>query len=740
MAETHRTFCRICEALCGLEVTVQDGRIHDIRPDADHVATKGFACVKGLKQASFYDSSDRLTRPLKKNAKGEHVPISWDQAFEEIGAKVKAIRASSGDDGIGMYVGTAAGFSALHPVFAQGFMQGLGSSNIFSSATQDCANKFAVAKKVYGFEFTLPFPDLDNTGCLIIVGANPVISKWSFLQVPNPAQRLKDLSQRGSDLFVVDPRRTETVKVAGEHIFIRPGTDVFFYLAFLHEVFARDAVDRAKVEAHMTGLEDLKALTAQWSPERCAQVTRIEPQQLRHLVDRYLAATQEGRGAVLYCSTGVNMGGAGALGYWLQETINAVTGNLDARGGSLVGKGIIDFPKFGTKNKVFKEGRPSRVGGFTPVNDGRPGGILADEILTPGPGQIRGMFVTGGNPLITMADAGRLRDAFSQLELLVSVDILLNETATLSDYVLPATSPFQRPDLPFIFPLMLGLQVTPYLQATEAIVAPEGEQRDEATIYTLLAKACEAPIYGSSVAQRLLEWGLKKNKRHPDALPAVPQRTILDLILRLSRQGGFKKLLRDEHGRLRPPHEPASFLGQRVYTDDGKIHLAPEALMAEAGRLEEMFAAEQGDSKSLRLITRRSVKTHNSWTHNDPRFVSGYGGTNHVYVHPKDAEELGLEEGAYADVTSDSATVRVPVALSEDLFPGTVALPHGWGHQHAKGLSVANTTSGVNVNILGRSGPDSIERASGMSRMTGIPVKVSPAAGSPNPRSWSGLP
>ena len=239
MTETRDTFCRICEAMCGLKVELDDGRIQRIRPNADHVATSGFACLKGLNQHKLYDSPDRLAYPEKRSG-DRWQRISWDQALSEIGAKVKALRAQRGADSIGMYVGTAAGFSMLHPIFAQGFMAGVGSKSMYASATQDCSNKFAVAHQVYGFPFSQSYPDVDHTECLIIVGANPVVSKWSFLQVPNPIRRLRQIQARGGRVWVVDPGRTETAKVASGHVFIRPNTDVFFYLAFLNEVIARN--------------------------------------------------------------------------------------------------------------------------------------------------------------------------------------------------------------------------------------------------------------------------------------------------------------------------------------------------------------------------------------------------------------------------------------------------------------------------------------------------------------------
>lgn len=735
MPETHHTFCRICEALCGLEVEVDQGRVTEIRPDNEHVATRGFGCVKGLKQHKMYDTPDRLKYPMKRVG-DHHERISWDQALSEIGAKVASLIAERDPDAIAMYVGTAAGFGALHPIFAQGFMTAVGSSSMFSSATQDCSNKFSVSREVYGHPFTLTFPDLERVRCLIIVGANPVISKWSFLQVSNPSSRIKDISRSGGKVWVVDPRRTETAKVADEHVFIRPNSDVFFYLGFLNEVIARGGVDQDRVERYMQGFSQVAELAKAWTPERVAEVTAIPADVLRAMVADYLAAD----GAALYSSTGVNMGANGALAFWLQEVINAVSGNLDRQGGTLVGKGVIDFPRFGVKNGVLMRREKSRVGAFDSVNDCFPGGILADEILTPGARQIRSLFVTGGNPLITMANAGRLREALKDLELLVCLDIQMSETASLAHYVLPCTSPLQRPDLPFIFPLMLGLQTKPYLQATDRVLPPEGEQRDEASIYVDLCRAAGLSLFGSAIAQKSLETAKWWHSRGGDTQPGLPQKALLSGLLRATGQGSFKSLLSKTHGVLRDDHAGTDFLGERVFTDDEKVQLAPEAFLERAGRLDaecDRLLAERG---RMRLITKRAVQTHNSWTHNIEEFVERDRKTNYLYIHPEDAARLGLATGDVADVQSDTATVRVPVRVLADLMPGTVALPHGWGHQAAKGMSVASRTEGVNVNILAADGPENLDRLSGMAHLTGIAVDVRPASGPRDTSTWSGLP
>ncbi len=738
MKQRKHTFCRICEASCGLEAELEDGRIVELRPNRAHMGTDGFACMKGLNQHKMYDSPDRLRYPLKRV--GQHFErISWAQAYAEIGAKVKALRQRSARS-LSMYVGTAAGFSILHPIFAEGFMQGLGSPNIFSSSTQDCANRFAAANEIYGFPFCQPFVDLDHVKFMLIVGTNPVVSKWTFLQVAHPVKRLKEVLSRGAQIVVVDPRYTETAKVASDHQFIRPNTDVFFFLSFLHELFAQGGVDRTHAAKYMNGVDELQALSAAWPASRTADLTGIDEPRLKQLVGDYIVA---GASAIV-TGTGLGMGKHGTLAQWLAEAINALSGNLDRQGGTLVGKGLFDFAAYAKKEKLFERHERSRIGDFFELNGGFPGGILADEILQPGEDRIRALFVTGGNPLLTMPNAARLREALSELELLVVTDIYLNETASLAHYVLPATSPLERPDLPFVFPLFLGMQSKPYVAATDAIVEPDGEQKDEATIYTELARACGVSLFKAKPLQWMLQALLAANTPWRRGKPrALPVRLILDLILRLSKTGRFRDLAAKPNGMdWKGGATPGTYLGQRVVTDDGKLHLAPERLMQQTARLDDIFHAEMASYQGgeMRLISKRMHSTHNSWTQNIEELTNGrMGQTNYLYMHPEDAAAKGLGEYDAADIQSKTATIRLPVKLLDTLLPGTVAVPHGWGHQHARGLGVASKLAGANVNLLAADGIDAVEPVSGMAHLSGIPVSIEKAAGPIDPASWSGI-
>lgn len=717
---TVTTFCRICEASCGLLADVDRGELVALRPDPDHVVSRGYACVKGIRYADVHRSADRLRHPLRRVG-DRFERVGWDDALAEIGARYRAIRATHGPHATGFYIGNPVAFSTLHPIFLKGFLSALGTRNVFSSGSQDCNNKFLVSQLMYGSPAHQPIPDLDATRCLVVLGSNPAVSHMSFVHAPRPMERIKEIERRGGRVFFVDPRRNESARIAGEHVFIRPDTDVFFLLSFLHEVVERGGVDHTVVDAHMRGLGRVSDLAASYPAARTAEVTGVDGRTLGAIVDAYLTAD----GASLYCSTGVNQGRHGSLAYWLLNVINAVTGNLDRRGGTLVAPGLFDVAAIAKRAGIGEGGPRSRVGDLPSVMDSLPAAIMADEITTPGPERVRAMFVSAGNPVLSCPDEARMREALGQLELLVSIDLFRNETAELADFVLPATSFLERPDLPLA---VHGMQPIPYLQYTGAVVPPDGEQREEPVIYEQLARACGRPLFASRAATLGLRLG-----RALGRLPGIGSRARLDsaamlgALLRGSRVATRAQLERAPHGVLLPPVRGGDLLGRRVLTEDGKVDLAPEPLCSEAPAiLEAALDGERLDRGRLKLVSKRELRSHNSWLHNADSLL-GRRTTNLVYAHPEDARAAGVTDGQRVRVTSASGSVELPLRLTEDLMVGTVALPHGWGHDRARGLRVAKSAPGVNVNRLAAAGPEAVERFAGMSHLNGILVTLEPA-------------
>ena len=709
----HKTFCRICEAQCGLIVTTREEQVVSIEPNKAHVASSGYACIKGLKMGDFIHSPDRLKTPLKK-VNGEFEAISWEQAIQEIGSKLQAIHRQHGGEAIAAYMGNPIGFSLWPTMAMTFFLKAFGADKLFTPGTQDCANKFAGGERLFGGANEQVFPDIDHTQLLIAVGTNPVVSKMSFISVPHPMDRIAAIEERGGKVYWINPRRTESAKRTGEHIAIRPDTDVFFMLGFLNEIIKRNAVDHEHVARYMNGYDALAETASHWTLQRVAAVTLIPAETMSDLVTAYLEAD----GAAIFSSTGVNQGRFGLMVYWLQEAINAITGNLDKRGGVLAGKPV--FPR----SSAAAAPLTSRIGNTPYVNSTIPAAIMADEILTPGAGQVRAMFNMSGNPLLSCPGSNRLAQAFDQLELFVCLDIVRNETAEHADYILPTLHSLERADVPFYFFTMMGLMPIRSFSYTDAVVAAAGASRDEGLIFRQLCRAAGVPLAGSNILQALSNASELLAK-----VPYLGQLTSLDklflgMLMRSAKLGGLRKIRQHPDGRLLAPNQPGDYLGQRVQTSSGKVELAPPDLIERAKSLKATYQRELAENGTLKLIQKRERFTHNSWAHNVKAFVKGERTTNYLYIHSTDAAARGLTDGSSARVAANGNAIDVPVRIDDDMMPGTVSVPHGWGHQSAAGLSVAKRTTGVNVNIILPDGPDSIEPASGMAHMNGVIVEV----------------
>ena len=727
MTRSVRTFCRICEVHCGLVVDVEgspgvgDGeRVVKVRPDREHPVTKGYCCVKGLGLGALHHDEDRVETPLKR-VDGELVPITWEQANREIGARVRALVEEHGPRAVGMYQGNPTFFSLAGTLMSAGFVEALGSPNVFASHSIDVNTKFHVATEMYGLSLVQPVPDLEHVQMFLCLGSNPLVSQMSVVQVADAAGVLRRIEERGGRVVVVDPRRTETARRVGEHVAIRPGTDAYLLAAMLHVVTREVGVDLAPARAVARGVDDFVAAGAPWTPERAERVTGVPAGTIRELATAYAAAD----GAALYCSTGVNMGPFGSICTWLVQGLNLLTGNLDRRGGLLVPRGAFDTLRLAGLAGLGRfdehrttDGRWHRVAGAFPV------AALADEITTEHPDRIRALFVTSGNPVHSVP-GGRLAAALERLDLVVSIDLYRNETAAHADYVLPATDMLERSDFPASHQ---SLQVVPHAQWTPPVVAPLSERRTEWQIFSDLALASGARPWGTTPAHLL-----PRLNRLLARLPRSPQvgfDQLLAVLLRWGRRTTLGELRRRPEGVLLPPTEPGSFLGHRVATPDGLVDLAPADLVADLERL----AASEADLARpgvLRLVGRRDRRSHNSWMHNNPYIEQPDGNT--ALLHPLDAGERGIGDGDEVEVRGAAGAVRLPVRLTTDVARGVVVVPHGWGHR-TSGASRARARAGVNVNEVVPGGAAHTEPVSGQAVMLAHEVEVSPVTAlSPTP-------
>jgi anaerobic selenocysteine-containing dehydrogenase len=694
-----RTFCRVCEPACGLVARVESGRLVALRPDREHPISHGWACNKGLATFEIHHDPDRLSHPLKRTPSGSFERLPWDQAFAEIAAKLRAIRAARGDWSTALYIGNPTAFNALVGAGMTPFIAGLGTRQIYSAGSQDCSNKFAGSEFVYGSSTVHPLPDFDHTNYLLILGSNPGVSHMSFISIADPINVLRAAQRRGAKIRFVNPRRIESVKSGvGELIQIRPDTDVYFLATVLNELDRIGAFRTDVIAAHGKNLDGLRAFIAAYPPERTAGVTGITAETMRTIAREWAEAD----GASVTMSTGVNMGRHGTLAYWLVQMLSFVTGNLDRRGGNIESVGYYPAAARSGRADPSRAFFDSRFGRIRHVRGSLPGNLLADEILTPGPGQVHALFVVAGNPLLSMTDEARLRAALQSLELLVCIDIYRTATAQHAHYVLPATDQFERADVTYAG---LGLQHRPHVQYTDAVVAPQAERREE---WWIFARLCQ-------------ELGFK------GPLDEGPRPEVFARLARMLERGGLslEQVKAAAGGIVLPPLEPGRFFAEHIQTPDGRVDCHPaafaEALRAAAAHFAELQAEPPGQ---LRLITKRDRFMHNSWFHNVEKMKHGERAHNHLFMHPDDATRLQLRDGDRVRVRSQAGAVELPVKRDTGLMPGVVAATHGWGHGDADGMQIAQERPGVNVNRLLRSGPGSFEPLSNMAHMTGIPVEV----------------
>lgn len=716
--ETKYTFCRTCEATCGLEVDVQDNRVVDIRPDKQHVVSKGYSCVKGIHFDKVQNSPDRITEPQKRVGDSWQA-ISWEQALSEIGARIRAIVDRDGPQAFAHLVGSAGGANLLAPMFRNAFYQALGSRRMYGTGTCDTTNKFRVCEDMYGSPFRLPYPDIEHTEFVMVLGANPAVSGNTLYHLPASVQRFKAIVKRGGRVVFINPRRIETAQ-AGEHFFIRPDTDLYFLAAFCRELIATGAVDDQVVAAHMDGFDTLRETVEPWTPERQAEVTGVAADTLRDLVASHRAAN----GAALYMATGVNQGRSGTLCFWLLEAINAISGNLDRAGGLLMGQGLVDMAK-----QVKEEGqltaRVDREDGLVSVVGLQPSGMLAEDLES---GRVRGMIVEASNPLLACSNPnGRLDRAFEGLDLLVCIDLFRNEVGNLADYILPAPTWLERAELPYALQSFTANTPVPYMSYSDAVVEAPPGVRHEWWIYSRLAETAGVTLFGKRWLAALvrLNTRLAYSPRHWLRKLAMTPEKLIDGMLKKGGLPGRKEFLaRHRHGLLLKPNTGGNFLGtDRVLTDNGRVQLAPPVYVETfRARADVLFEEEQARRGEFKLIGKREIKRMNTASANVPRLVKD--DTNYAWLSDTDARDLGVSAGDTVTVTSAFGSIDIPVKVSDEIMPRTVAIPQCWGHKQADGLRHAQRHPGVNSNYLAGDGADNIEALSGMSHLSGIFVAV----------------
>ncbi len=702
MKMEKKTFCRVCEPACGMIAVVEDGELTALKPDKEHPITKGFVCHKGIYGLDIHNDPDRLKVPLKRNAAGGFDETTWDVVIPEIAEKLNAILEQHGRGAIGGYRGNPMAFNALFGPSYGALMGQLGAMKQFSSGTQDCTNKFAGSGAVFGTQTLHPVPDIANTDFLMLIGENPAISHMSFVSIADPMGEIRAAEERGADIVYINPRTIESGRFAGETVHIRPDTDVYFLAALINEIKAQGGVDEEALALRGKYFDDLFAFAANYPAERVEKVTGIPPSTVTDLARRI----GEAPSAAIHMSTGVNMGRQGTLAYWLVHMVSLITGNLGRTGGNFYGTGF--YNRASKAGKVRLDVEDIVDGPYGPMRDrnspliGLPGNLMPDYIMDPDE-PIRAMFITGGNPVLSVGGEAKMREALASLELLVCVDIYRNASAEHAHYVLPVAGAFERSDINLTG---LGLQYRPSIQYTEAVVEPQFERKPEWWIFEKIAEA--------------MGFKSRFDDKEIDLEAELWAKT--DAMLR-SRDHSVAELKEEGTIVFEPPRPEELF--DHVQTDDGLIDCYPQSFASSIRRLHDIFvelAAEPVDQ--LKLITKRDANMMNSWYANVEKLKRKERGQNYLFMHPDDGEKRQLKEGQTVRVESRDGEIEIELKLSDDLMPGVVAVTHGWGHQNSGGMRFARATPGVNINSLLPSGPNSFEPISNQAHMTGIAVDV----------------
>ncbi|HET9102124.1 MAG TPA: molybdopterin-dependent oxidoreductase [Solirubrobacteraceae bacterium] len=744
-ARTAYRTCPLCEATCGLELTLEGDRLTRIRGDRDDVFSHGFICPKGSALRALHEDPDRIRTPLIRDGDGFR-EASWDEAFALIDARLGPILAAD-RNAVGIYLGNPNAHNLSNLLYNRVLLRALSTRNVYSASTVDQYPKQMASALMYGTGTTIAIPDVDRTDHLLILGANPMASNGSLMTAPDMRGRLRAIRARGGRIVVVDPRRTRTADEADEHHFIRPGTDALLLFALVHTLFGEDLVDPGeRIGALLSGLEEVRALAEPFTPEAVAPACGIAADEIRRMA-RELAAAPT---AVVYGRIGTTTQEFGTLASWLVDVLNVLTGNLDSAGGAM-------FPlaAVGAANAAGQPGRgrgvrfgrfTSRVRGMPELFGELPAVCMAEEIETPGEGQIRAFITVSGNPLLSTPNSARLQTAFASLEFMVAVDVYVNETTRHADVILPAPSPLRRGHYDIAF---YGFSVRNIANYSPPVLEPEPELPDEwVTLLRLAGVALGAgpdpdlAALDEGVARTLLQRELDTPQsplhgRDGDEImaalaPRVGPERLLDLLLRAGPWGdGFgarhegpcltlQALEAAPHGVDLGPL--AERLPDALRTPSGKIELAAELLSADVPRLR---AALDRATNGPVLIGRRDLRSNNSWMHNLPVLVKGKARCT-LHVHPDDASRYGLRDGASARLNSRTGSVEAEVEVTDEVMPGVVSLPHGWGHgDPGMRMAVASENAGTNSNLL--ADEMLVDAVSGNAVLNGIPVTLAPA-------------
>ena len=713
MKEDKVTFCRICEPACGLIGTVEDGKLLSLRPDKDHPLSEGFACPKGIAYVSTQNDPDRVLYPMRRRPDGGFERVAWDEAMSDIITRLRNVRAKHGAESVGWYTGNPGALNSTHSIWTLGALRALGISHWFTASSQDTHSRSVASHLLYGDQLVVPVPDLDAAETVVILGANPAVSHGSYASIPRFTDKLHEVVERGGRVIVIDPRRTETARLF-EWTPINPDSDAWLLLSMLHVLFDEDLADTEAL-AESSGHAELCSAAECFAPELTEDRTGIPADVLRHLTRRVA-----GSRAVLYGRTGTCLGNSATLVNYLMDAVNLVAGNLDRIGGGIFTDPALPVREMAASSMTY-DTRRTRIGNLPEVGGMEPASIMAAEMRTAGPGQIRAMVIAAGNPVLSTPGGQHLADALDELDLVVALDLYITETSAHAHYVLPATAMYERED---VMLLIQPFYPKPFVQATEALVPAPGEARPEWEVIDEIVRG----LGTRALPTRALRVAAKAADivRRP-----ITPRAMLNALIRIGRGGDrfglrrrgltFDKLVKDNpHGILFADKPAFGRLRKVIRHRDGKVHLDHPGIWSEIQRLQRR---DDNPDFPLFLIGMRELSSENSWMHNVAQLRAARP-AHAARMHPLDAEELGVANTETVRLVTKYAAIELPVLITEDIHRGVIAVPHGWGHKGKGRWTTANREGGVNVNELMSTVPADLDPLSGISHLNGVRIRV----------------
>lgn len=748
---THYRTCHLCEAMCGVAIEVQDGQIQSIKGDTEDPLSQGYICPKATAMQDLHEDPERLRKPVRRTVDGWQ-EMEWDEALDLVADRLHRVRTDHGRNSIGAYLGNPNVHNHGALIAGLPFLRALGTQNRFSATSNDQLPHMLASLEMFGHQVLFPIPDIDRTDLFMCIGANPMASNGSLMTVPDFRGRIKSMKARGGKLVVIDPRRTETAKLADEFHFVRPGTDALLLMAMVHTLFEEDLVDLGHAEKWTKDVDLIRLASLSFKPEAVSQHTGLAADDIRGLA-RQLATTRK---AALYSRMGTSTQAFGGVATWLAYVLNILTGKLDTTGGVMFTQPAVDMVALGAmagQSGHFGR-RFSRVRKLPEFGGEFPASTMADEMLTPGDGQIRAFVTIAGNPVLSSPNGGRLDEAFGNLDFMVSVDYYLNETTRHADVILPPTAGLERSHYDLIFSMFAVRNTAKY---SSALFDAGSDSRHDWQILLELAHRLEKLRAGGRLPLRL-EAGWRAFKRiGPDPILDLMLRSgpyganigpargmvqpAIDLVMDVLPQDhpvrglaklsplnrhwqdlpkglSIQSLIQLPNGVDLGPLRPC--MPERLFTPDHKVNLAPRRYLADLDRLHELL--EQPTADHLLLIGRRHMRSNNSWMHNSQRLVKGKERCT-LMISPKDAARSGLQAGDSAKISTPTGKIVLPVEITEDIMPGVVSVPHGWGHDRGGiGQSVAEAHAGASINDV--ISDEQIDPLVGTSVLNGQSVQV----------------